>query len=483
MRKPNKEDLQTVAVEHEQGHLFLFWDQLSARQRRMLLEDIDRIDFPAVTELITGEASRIPESRWTGPVEPVECLPDPWDAAVAEDYRTARRHGESLIAQGKVAAMTVAGGQGTRLGFDGPKGLFPISPVRNKSLIRLLAEGIAGTQRRYRCEIPWYIMTSPANDGATRDYFKENRCFGLSPQNVFFFQQGVMPVLSRDGKILLDQKHRVALAPDGHGGSLTALASSGALEDMARRGAEVVSYFQVDNPLVRPVDPLLVGLHDIHQAEASTITIRKANDLERVGNFVRIGDRLHVIEYTELSPELAHDRTQSGQRRFDAANLSIFLFSRVFLDSLTSGRSDISLPWHRADKKTPYVDLAGGERVEPSEPNAMKFELFVFDALPLARRTVILRSRREECFTPVKNATGVDSVITARRDMSHRAAKWLGACGVNVPIRGDAEPLHACEISPLVAQDERELAEVLKDMPPPTCDGSCYVGEPRAGRI
>ncbi len=476
MPNPNKDELLALAANYGQGHLFAFWDELSEEQRRLLLEDIRAIDFPALARLIAAGPARGSSTGPPGAVEPVERLPDPWDAAAADDYRAAKRQGETLIAQGKVAAMTVAGGQGTRLGFDGPKGLLAISPVRNKSLFQLLAEGVAGAGRRDGCRIPWYVMTSPANDEATRTYFEENRYFGLLPDDLFFFQQGVMPALSRDGAILLDHKHRVALSPDGHGGSLTALAAGGALADMRRRGVQWVSYFQVDNPLVRPVDPLLVGLHDIHRSEASAVTVSKADDLERVGNLVRIGDRTHVIEYTELPLAMAHERTASGDRRFDAASLSIFLFSRVFLETLTSKESGLSLPWHQARKQVPYVDPDSGVRVEPLEPNAIKLERFIFDALPLARRTLVLRSRRLECFSPVKNATGVDSVMTARRDMSRRAAAWLKACGVNVPTNADGQPRHPCEISPLVAQDENELAEYLENAQSPPDDGPCYVG-------
>ncbi len=477
MTQPSPETLRSRATDAGQGHLFRFWDVLDAAQRAALLADVASIDFAEVAAQagVTGAQDSSGGPHTLPSFEPAPCLPACSTAGGSADYSAARQIGESLIAEGRVAAMVVAGGQGTRLGFDGPKGLFRISPVRSKSLFRLFAEGILATQRRFGRRIAWYVMTSPTNDADTQAYFRGESWFGLDPSDVVFFRQGVMPALSPDGKILLSDRHRVALSPDGHGGSLTALSSSGCLRDMAARGVSLLSYFQVDNPLVRPVDPVLVGLHAQHEAQASTLTISKADDLERVGNFVRIGDRIHVIEYTELPESAARTRGADGGRKFDAANLSIFTFSREFLESITGG-GRLTLPWHRARKKVPCIDLDSGRVVAPSEPNAIKLERFVFDALPLAERVVLLRGERGECFSPVKNAEGDDSVATARRDMSRRAARWLRAAGIAVPVDAGGVPGAACEVSPLAAQDAGELAEfVRKSKPVVRLDEAIYL--------
>ncbi len=434
-----------------QGHVFAFWDRLSQTQRGELLADLTSIncaELPSLSRLAAGGESvhAIPDDLSPAPV-----------IARRDVTATTIERGRALLAAGKVAALTVAGGQGTRLGFEGPKGAFRISPVKEKPLFQLFAESILATQRDSGASVPWYVMTSPANDEATRQFFESNAHFGLPAQDVLFFEQGVMPAFDRDGRILLDQPHRVALSPDGHGGSLLALATTGMLADMARRGIEHISYFQVDNPLVYCLDPVFIGLHDESGSEMSSKTLPKADDLEKVGNFAMSGGKLVVIEYSDLPEALARARNPDGSRRFDAGNIAIHLLTRRFVERLTADRAAFALPWHRAMKKVPFVELPDGRRVEPQEPNAVKLESFVFDALPLAERAMLLETSRAEEFSPVKNATGVDSVETARRDMSRRAARWMRDAGYTIPLRADGEPDGLFEISPLLAQCAEEL--------------------------
>jgi len=449
-----------------QEHLLGFWDELSEAQRAALLDDLDRVDFERLAGLIAAPATGEPVVADPASIEPVEFLPARPGLEQVGWYAEAVRRGIRLIRAGRVAALTVAGGQGTRLGFDGPKGAFPISPVRGKSLFQLFAEFLRGTMGRYGGRLAWYIMTSPANHAETVAFFERNGFFGLDRCDVVFFRQGVMPAISRDGKILLDQKHRLAFAPDGHGGSLFALAASGALDDMARRGVEYISYFQVDNPLVKPVDPLFVGLHEQTGSEMSSKTIPKADDFEKVGCFVRMGGRTCVIEYSDLPAELATARNPDGSRKFNAGSIAIHVLSRRFVERVVQdGDAHTLLAWHRAEKKVPYVDPATGRRIEPDRPNAIKFERFVFDAIRGARSPMILETIRSEEFSPVKNATGPDSIATARRDMSLRAARWLERCGTAIPRRPDGQPDGVFEISPLFAVDAEHLQERLECPP------------------
>jgi len=233
---------------------------------------------------------------------------------------------------------------------------------------------------------------------------------------------------------------------------------------MAEAGIEYISYFQVDNPLVRPIDPLFIGLHDLAGSQMSSKTIPKADDLERVGNFV-VGDgRVQVIEYSDLPAALAHARDQAGRRKFDAGSIAIHVLSRSFVEQQTADETCFALPWHRAIKKVPYVDERG-RRIEPAGPNAVKLESFIFDAIPYARNPLILQTVRAEEFSPVKNATGVDSEATARRDLNRRAAAWLDGAGFDVPRRQDGEPDGRFEISPLLALDGGHLREVMAERP------------------
>ncbi len=459
--------------EHRQEHLLAFWAGLNDAQRAELLSDIEQIHLPGIDELIQRHV--LTESSFPLPqrIEPAPSYPAQPDIDLVGKYADAVKRGVSLIRKNKVAAFTVAGGQGTRLGFEGPKGAFPVSPVRDKSLFQLFAEFIRGTNRRYGSDVTWYIMTSPQNDAQTRAFFERNAYFGLTPGRVRFFQQGVMPAFSKDGRILLDQKHRVAFSPDGHGGSLLALRRSGALGEMAAAGVEYISYFQVDNPLVKPMDPLFIGLHELTGSEMSSKTIPKAEDLERVGNFVLGDGKVMVIEYSDLPETLALARDERGQRRYDAGSIAIHVLNRSFVERLTESEEHFGLPWHRALKKVPCVDDRG-QRVEPGAPNAVKLEAFIFDAIPLARKPMVLQTVRAEEFSPVKNASGVDSAETARRDMNRRAAAWLHGAGFDVPTRPDGEPDGLFEISPLLALDGAHLREVMTSAPPIQRGGRNY---------
>jgi len=447
-----------------QDQVLRFWEHLNDSERRALLSDLDQVDFERVAALLPDHLQpRLPVGE-PGKLEPPPFMPARPDIEQVGHYADAVRRGQELISGGKVAALTVAGGQGTRLGFDGPKGAMPISPVKGKSLFQWFAETVLAVGKRYGCHLPWYIMTSPANDAATKEFFRQHEWFALPADDVTFFQQGVMPAFDRRGRILLADRNRLALSPDGHGGTLPALAHSGALADMARRGVEYISYFQVDNPLVNAVDPLFIGLHAASGSEMSSKCLAKSDDFERVGNFAISDGKLTVIEYSDLPPELARARNEDGSRRYDAGSPAIHVLSRAFVERLTADTEGFGLPWHRADKKVSHLDDAG-RRIEPIEPNAIKLEMFIFDALPLAKNPLILQITRAEQFSPVKNASGSDSVQTTQRDMIRRAATWLEAAGCRVPRRSDGEPNAVIEISPLLALDRDELCEKLTDPP------------------
>ncbi len=467
MAKQDSERFAQIKAEldqHGQSHLLAFWDELTAEQRDNLLSDLEQINLPALNHLVASHVRSDQPFQLPKDIQPAPYYPAKPDIELVGRYADAVKRGVSLIRQNKVVAFTVAGGQGTRLGFDGPKGAYAISPVRNKTLFQLFAEQLLGTNRRYGADLRWFIMTSPQNDAETREYFAEQNYFGMQPDHVRFFTQGVMPAFSSEGKILLDRKDRIAFSPDGHGGSLLALRRSGALAEMAVAGIDYISYFQVDNPLVKIIDPLFIGLHDLTKSEMSSKTIPKADDLERVGNFV-IGDgKMMVIEYSDLPDELAHAKDELGRRKFDAGSIAIHVLSRSFVERVTADETDFGLPWHRAVKKVPYID-EDGQRVEPSKPNAIKLEAFIFDAIPMAKNPLILQTIRAEEFSPVKNATGVDSAETTRRDMNRRVVAWLQAAGFDVPLKPDGEPDGVFELSPLLALDAGHLREVMLTAP------------------
>jgi UDP-N-acetylglucosamine/UDP-N-acetylgalactosamine diphosphorylase len=452
--QPDLATIRQLLTDHSQDHLLRFYDDLPADEQTVLLEQLAGLDLDLLDELIESHVKSRPETPLPSGLTPPEVIP----AGGGDQAELARRAGAELLDAGKVAAFTVAGGQGTRLGYDGPKGCYPATPVVQKPLFRLFAEQIRAAANRHGRTIPWYIMTSPVNDTATQAHFRQNDFWGFDPADVIFLRQGTMPAIGPDGKILLARPGSLALSPDGHGGSLTALRVSGALDDMARRGIEQISYFQVDNPLVAAIDPLFIGLHALAGAEMSAKALPKRDPLEKLGNFVLIDGAVHVIEYSDMPEDLARQTTSDGRLQFSAGSIAIHLFRRDFIERLTAG-GRCQLPWHRADKKVPHVDLETGQPVEPSEPNAVKLEMFVFDAMPLAANPVLLETTRSEEFSPIKNATGEDSPATSLRDQIARAAGWLEEAHIAVPRDADGTVAAAIEISPLYADSATALAE------------------------
>jgi len=447
---------------HGQDHLLTFWPELSVSQREGLLHQIEGLDLDQVDVWVSryiqgGEASGAPP----------EFGPAPYyrsDDGQARDhkYPEAKRLGNVLISSGKVAAFVVAGGQGTRLGFDGPKGNFPATPVKRKTLFQVFAETLLAASRRYGVALPWYIMTSPLNHAKTIETFEGQRYFGLDPGQVFIFQQGTLPNFDFDGRILLASKDRIACSPDGHGGSLKALYASGAVADMRKRGVEYVSYWQVDNPLVTLFDPLFIGLHAMDRSDMSSKALKKAGPLEKLGNFCLVDGKVTVIEYSDLSDELAHKRNPDGSLVFELGSIGIHVISRSFVERLNA--NGFALPLHKAVKKIPCVD-ASGQPVEPNEPNGIKLESFVFDAIPLAARSVILETTREEEFAPIKNAKGMDSAESSREMMVERAALWLQASGISIPRDEQGRPDCTIEIAPSFALHRGDVRANLARVP------------------
>ncbi len=445
-----------------QAHLLAFYDELTGEEKDHLLSELEAQDWPRLEELISRQVLAQPGAELPETIEPAPYYPKTPTAELEAKYQEARALGESLIRKGQVAAFTVAGGQGTRLGWDGPKGTFPATPVLGKPLFRVFAEYLRKVEQKYGRAVPWYVMTSPLNDAATRAFFEAHDHFGLDPANVMLFAQGTMPSIGMDGKVLLAGKGALALSPDGHGGSLRALHTSGALDDMARRGVTQISYFQVDNPSVHCVDPLFLGLHALDSAEMSSKGLPKTGPSERVGNFCLLGGKVGVIEYSDMPAALAEARGEDGTLEFNLGSIAIHALAVAFVRRLSEG-GRFGLPFHRADKKVSHVDVATGEKVEPEAPNAVKLELFVFDALPLAETSIVLETSRVEEFAPIKNAAGADSPASSKRLQSQRAATWLAQAGVELPFGADGEVEAVLELSPLTAISAEDLAQA--DLP------------------
>jgi UDP-N-acetylglucosamine/UDP-N-acetylgalactosamine diphosphorylase len=466
MTPKDLENAKKLLKKHGQSHLLAFWNRLNASQKQTLLAQIHQLDFAGIDDWV---AKYVKKQRLTAISPNLTSAPyydygiSPADPQQKHKYAAAAELGKRLISAGKVAAFVVAGGQGTRLGFDGPKGDFSISPVKNKTLFQIFAETIAAVSKKYNAVCPWYIMTSPLNDARTKEIFRSNDYYGLNEKDVFLLQQGTLPNFSFDGKILLADEANIACSPDGHGGSLRALSESGAIADMKNRGIELISYFQIDNPLVNVFDPLFIGLHVLDKAEMSSKAVIKTGPKEKVGNFCLADGKITVIEYSDLPDELAEKHRADGSLMFELGSIAIHIISTAFVERLSA--EGFSLPLHRAVKKIPCID-ASGNHIEPAEPNGIKLESFIFDALPLAANSIILETLRGEEFAPVKNETGSDSIEIARKLMVARAVSWLESAGLAIPRKPDGSPDVVCEIATSFALEKDDVKAKLNKIPP-----------------
>ncbi len=447
-----------------QGHVFRFWAELTPAEQAQLAEqacEIDLVEIARLNDTLVRNAKGAAVDLTD--LEPAPYVSLPENGGDASDWASARQLGEAALRAGRVAAFVVAGGQGTRLGYDGPKGTFKVTPVLSKSLFQVFAEKILAAGRRYGKPLHWFIMTSHANHAATEAFFAENQFFGLGAGRVHCFRQGRMPAVDFEGRILLETKSSIAMSPDGHGGSLRALDRSGALEIMRREGIDVLSYFQVDNPLVRCVDPTFIGFHLRAGAEMSSKMIPKAYPEEKVGLFCAQRGKQLVIEYSDLPLERQRElEPATGRLRFLAGSIAIHVFSRAFIERMARG--DDALPFHRADKKIPCI-AADGTPVKPEKANGVKFEMFVFDALPFAKAAVTIETPRADDFSPVKNAEGVDSPATCRDDQLRQFVRWLRAAGAPVPADATGLPPFALEVSPLFGDDEPSFRAAWAALP------------------
>ena len=448
----------------DQAHVLDRYDALDDASKDALLREIEGVDWPEVGRLIESHVRQKPEFTMPTNLEPAPWYPHTPTPELESTYRKARQLGESRLRQGKVAAFCVAGGQGSRLGWDHPKGTFPATPIRKAPLFQVFAEYLRKAQHKYHSVIPLYVMTSPLNHDATVAFFEKHDHFGLDPDHVMCFPQAMMPAIDmQTHKVLMAAPDAMALSPNGHGGSLKALWTSGALADMKDRGVEQISYVQVDNPSVHVVDPLFIGLHAKDDAQMSSKMLPKREPMEKLGNFCVVEGKVRVIEYSNLPEELAHQRTDDGELRFRAGSIAIHVIRVDFVESLNNRPEGFSLPWNRAEKKVAFVDEAGNF-IEPKAPNAVKLETFVFDALPLCENSIVVETDRVEEFAPIKNADtpegqppAADSPQSSKLLQSERAARWLESIGVSVP-RTPAGDLDAVlEIAPLAAIEPEDL--------------------------
>ena len=376
------------------------------KEKQDFLNSILTVDFNQIEKLFASckENKDFSNSK----IEPIDYVDK--SKLSKEDYEKYEKIGSKKIKEGKLAVVTMAGGQGTRLGHTGPKGTYDLGLDTHKSIFEILCDTLKEAREKYKVDIPWYIMTSDENNAETEDFFKKNNYFGYPEKCITFFKQGKLPMLSTEGKILLNEKGEIKEAADGHGGIFQSMLKDGVIYDMKARGIEWVFIGGVDNVLVKMVDAVLIGLAEEKHVLAAGKSIVKAGPKEKVGVFCKKNGKPSVIEYSEISEEMAAETTADGELKYGESHILCNLFNIKAIEKI----SKMELPYHVAFKKAKYLDKDGNV-VSPTEPNAYKFEAFLFDAFESLDDMAILRVKREDEFAPVKNAEGVDSPETARK--------------------------------------------------------------------
>ncbi|KAF7562956.1 hypothetical protein G7046_g1144 [Stylonectria norvegica] len=448
-------DLKEKYSKAGQDHVFTFYDSLSSAERGTLFQQLSGFD-PAHINDITDRALNPPKSDDTP--ETLEPLPESATASILdsapEDITKWYESGLDLIGKNEVAVVLMAGGQGTRLGSSAPKGCYDIGLPSHKSLFQIQAERIRKVQELAKAKsgkavVPWYVMTSGPTRGPTEEFFKKHSYFGLKEEDVTIFEQGVLPCISNDGKILLESKGRVAVAPDGNGGIYHALVVSGVLDDMRKRGIKHIHAYCVDNCVVKVADPVFLGFSAAHSVSIATKVVRKRNATESVGLILAKNGKPDVVEYSEIDQATAEatDPKNAEILKFRAANIVNHYYSYEFLETIPEWAH--KLPHHVARKKIPAADLESGETVKPEKPNGIKLEQFVFDVFPMLPldKFACFEVKREDEFSPLKNGrgTGEDDPDTSKRDIMDQGKRWAAAAGAVVV--GDA----GVEVSPLMS--------------------------------
>ena len=401
------QEAKNILKKYNQEHLLFQYENLSKEKKEYLLNQILNINFELINKLYkeTKQETKFENAK----IEPIKYVEK--EKLTKEEKEKYFGIGANEIKKGKLAVVTMAGGQGTRLGHSGPKGsyILNVEPLP-KSLFEILCDNLKKAKQKYNVQIPWYIMTSRENNEKTEEFFKENNYFGYPKEYVKFFKQGELPMIDTEGKILLTEEGLVKEAADGHGGIFEAMFKNNIVEDMKNKNIEWIFIGPVDNPLAKLVDEILIGIMKEKNMLEAGKSLVKASPEEKVGVFCKKNNKPSVIEYTEISEELANKYNANGELMFGESHLLCNLFNISVLNKLHIEK----LPYHVAYKKAKYLDETG-KVVDPDEPNAYKFESFIFDAFEDLDNMIVVRGRREEEFAPVKNKDGVDSPETARK--------------------------------------------------------------------
>lgn len=431
-----------------QEHVLEHLTSLPVDEKDLFLKELNEINVENLAALLESTKEQEVDVGKDG-----SAAIEPFNGAISstkdKDFsKSSHDIGMKAIREGNVCALVLAGGQGTRLGFDGPKGMYPL--LGSKTLFQILAERIIKLQQLAGndCIIPWYIMTSPMNHQQTSSFLEQNDFFGLKKENVILFQQGVLPCVDLNGKMILETKSKCAMAPDGNGGIYISMKKNGIFEDMRKRNIKYVHAFAIDNALTKPADPIFMGCCIIDKADCGNKVLWKRDASEKVGIVAMKNGKNYVVEYSDMDPKLLEEKDENGTLIYGAANICNHFYTLDFLENVVIPKSNGM--YHVAHKKIPFWDSDSNATVTPEKNNGIKLESFIFDVFPLSSRMAILEVLREEEFAPVKNAPGssTDSPDQAREMISNLAKSWVTKAGATLKGEIDSK---SCQVSPLTS--------------------------------
>ncbi len=442
----NKEEFIKLMEFYNQKEIIQHFLSLGEDRQREFLEKTSKLNikktFSLYDELVKKEKEKIKFKE----ILPPENILKPEENLEYTEYL--KNKGEKKLKEGKIAVCIVAGGQGTRLGFPYPKGMFPVSPVKNKTLFQIFTEKVKKLSEIYNVSIPLLFMVNPESKELIEKFFSDNNFFGYK-ENIIFFTQEILPSITPDGKLILKDETTLFANPDGHGGCLKALYKQGIVEKLKKEGKTDIFYCHIDNPLVNVCDPVFLGYHIENESEFSLKVVKKIDPEEKVGMFVKADGKKRIIEYIEFPEELKKKKDENGNLIFNAGSIGIHYISIDFIEKLN--KNNFPLSYHKAKKKIKSIY---------GEIEGIKFEMFIFDAIPLAKNVSCVETKREDEFAPLKNKKGQYSPEEVKEAISNLCKKYLKKAGINLPEE------KVVEISPLYPVDIEELKKKLKKINP-----------------
>lgn len=476
------ETLQAKLNSVEQTHVINYWNQLENMEKESLSNEINDLDLDA---LMNAFKRSVEDYNLGGSVDAdISPIADDCKGSVADSSAATLQHYEHVgleaISKGQVAVILLAGGQGTRLGVNYPKGMFSVGLPSNKTLFQLQAERLGKianianeTFPRNSSSasiLPWYIMASKPTSKATKSFFEENNFFGLGPDCVTIFEQGTLPCFSLQGKMLMESKSKVCNAPDGNGGLYKALVKEGILEDMTSKGIKYVHIYCVDNVLVKVADPVFIGFCIEKNANCAAKVVKKIEPEEKVGVICQVKDKYQVVEYSEISEATRNCQQANGDLKYNAGNICNHFLSTDFLNKFCRDH-ERELKYHIAEKKIACID-ENGVYQKPTFNNGIKLEKFIFDIFQFSNAVwatgnfAVWEVQREDEFSPLKN--GVDSKLdnanTCRNDLMCLHSRWLAKAGAKFAKDCKKDLFDGnFEISPLISYSGEGLKSIVQN--------------------